>query len=34
MRKTFTAQAGRIPRHGFTLVEILGAILIISILAA
>ena len=33
MRKTFTAQAGRIPRRGFTLVEILGAILIISILA-
>ncbi len=33
MRKTFTAQAERIPRHGFTLVEILGAILIISILA-
>ena len=33
MRKTFTAQAGRIARRGFTLVEILATVLILSILA-
>ena len=33
MRKTFTAQAGRIARRGFTLVEILATILVLSILA-
>ena len=34
MRKTFTAQAGRIARRGFTLTELLLVIIIIAILAA